>query len=87
MTYDGVEALARFARDRGIEFPLLSDSKSEIIHAFGLRNERYRPGSPAYGIAHPMLFVIDGQGIVRRRHAGRNYRERPEPDVVLDGLN
>ena len=65
----------------------MSDAKSEIIGAFGLRNERFRPGSYGYGMAHPALFVIDAKGVVRRRHAGPNYRERPEPDAVLAGLN
>ena len=78
--------MTRFAEGRGIEFALLADPDSKIISAFGLRNERFGPGSYGYGLAHPALIVIDADGIVRRRHSGPSYRSRPEPDEILATL-
>lgn len=86
MTYDPVPLLARFAGNRNIAYTLLSDPDSEIIRAFGLLDEEVPPGSPWYGIAHPLTLVVDSEGIVRRRFSEGSYQERPDVDVVLDVL-
>lgn len=85
MTYDPVAVLARFAARNSIGYTMLSDKGSTIIRAFGLINERMA-GTPWYGIAHPMLVVLDGEGVVRHRFSKRNYTERPEPEAVLGVL-
>lgn len=38
ISYDRQEVLARFATERGVQFPLLSDSDSAVIKRFGLLN-------------------------------------------------
>ena len=63
-----------------------ADSKTEIIPAFGLVNERFPRNSPWYGLALPMTLVIDARGIVRHRFSERSYQTRPDVEVVLDVL-
>ncbi len=77
---------ARFAADRGIGYTLLADRKAEIISAFGLINEQFPRSSRWYGIALPMMFVIDPKGVITHRFSSTNYRERPDPGMVLRAL-
>jgi len=46
----------------GIKFPLLCDTRREVVKAYGLFNER-----EAGGIAFPASFVIDRDRVVRFR--------------------
>lgn len=86
VTHDSVAILKRFSKDKNIAYTLLSDPKAEIISAFGLINEDFPPGSPWYGIAHPMTLVVDAGGVVRHRFSERRYRDRPDVDAVLNIL-
>ena len=86
MTNDPVSVHTRFAADRGIGYTLLADRKAEIISAFGLINERFPRDSRWYGIALPMMFVIGSDGVITHRFSNTNYRERPDPDMVLRTL-
>ena len=61
ISYDPPATLKAFAAARGITFPLLSDSGSATIKAYGLLNEQ-ATGKTA-GIPHPGTFMLD--------HAGR----------------
>jgi peroxiredoxin len=78
--------LARFAKRRDIQFTLLSDPKSKAIRAFGVLNEDFPPKSVGYGIARPVIFVVDAHGVIRGRFSESNYRERPDIDAVLNTL-
>jgi peroxiredoxin Q/BCP len=86
VTYDDAAKIKRFADDRAISYPILSDPKSEIIRAFGLLNEAYPPGSFAHGVPHPIIFVVDAQGVVRHRFSEAAYQQRPEIDLVLEAI-
>jgi peroxiredoxin len=86
VTYDSVEVLARFAKRRRITYPLLADSNSEVIRAFGLLDEAYAPGSYAHGIAHPIVIVVDADGIVTRRFSSSGYTHQPDVGQVIAEL-
>ncbi len=86
MTNDPVAVLARFAAGRDIAFTLLADEKSAIIEAFGMIDERYPPGSPWHGLARPITFVIDANGVITHRFSSRDYRDRPSVESVLKAL-
>jgi hypothetical protein len=45
--------LQRFAKERGITYPLISDPGSIIIKRYGLLNETIAPTNRAYGIPYP----------------------------------
>ena len=76
VSYDSVEILRNFADRRKISFPLLSDSDSKIIRAFGLLNEGVPEDSPFRGIPHPITFLVDKNGVVKERQFEEDYRQR-----------
>ena len=76
ISYDAPATLKRFAASRGITFPLISDSGSEIIKRYGLLNTTAVPGSRFYGIPFPGTFIVDRAGVVRSRHFEAAYQER-----------
>jgi peroxiredoxin len=43
-------------------------------------------GSPWYGLAHPMTFVIGTDGVITHRFSSSNYRQRIPVDIVLETL-
>lgn len=87
MSRDEVPVLERFAARENIAFTLLSDPRSEIIGAFGMRDKRFAPGTRWHGLARHMVVVVDKAGIIRDRFTGRDSRGRPEDiDTVLKRL-
>jgi peroxiredoxin len=86
VTYDEVDTLTKFAAKEAIGYTLLSDPESAIIGAFGLIDESAPKTSDWYGYAHPMILVIDAEGVVRHRFSETNYQNRPDVDVILDIL-
>jgi peroxiredoxin len=65
ISYDSVDELAKFADQAKITFPLLSDSGSKTITAYGLLNKEAK--GKAEGVAHPGTMVIDQEGIIRAK--------------------
>ena len=86
MTNDPVAVHARFAASQHIAYTLLADEKSGIIKAFGVIDERYPAGSAWYGLARPIIFVIDAGGVITHRFSSRDYRDRPSVDSVIEAL-
>lgn len=86
MTYDKVDVLRRFAAREKIGFTLLSDPESAVIGAFGVIDESAPRDSGWYGFAHPIIFVIGPDGVIRHRFSESSYRNRPDIDVILDVL-
>ena len=98
VSYDSQAILANFAKRRSITYPLLSDSSSSLIDAFGIRNPT-GTGIEA-GIPFPGYYLIDPQGVIQRRFFETAYVNRltannvyanlfgefalPEPDKQLD---
>lgn len=78
--------LARLGKRAKITYPMLSDSGSAIISAFGLLAENYPPGSFYYGVPHPAIIVIDAEGTVSHRFSEGDYTDRPDIDTVLKAL-
>ena len=78
--------LGRFAGRSGIGYPLLSDRGSKIIQAFDLLDPGPARSTPWYGIAKPMIVVIDAGGAVRQRFSTQGYRDRPGAGAVLKAI-
>jgi peroxiredoxin len=77
ISYDPVPVLADFSRRRGISFPLLSDSGSATIKAYGLLNTTVAASSQTqYGIPFPGTFVLDRDAVVTSRVFESAYQER-----------
>lgn len=77
VTYDAPAVLAKYAKAEKPSFPLLSDTDSQTIEAFGLLNEDYEPGSFAYGIPHPMIVIVGTDNTVKAKFAEEGYKMRP----------
>ena len=86
MTYDGVDKLAAFQEKHGVGYPVLSDQGAVHVNALGIRNEEYGEGHGAYGVAHPGIFLIDAEGIIRLKRALPGYRDRPPFDELLGAV-
>lgn len=86
VTYDSVDALRRFAAREEIGYTLLSDRRSAIIGAFGLIAESVPRDSDWYGFAHPVIFVIDPEGVIRHRFSEANHQVRPDPNAIYEIL-
>lgn len=83
ISYDDANVLGSFTEQFDINFRLLSDPKSEIIDAFGIRNEDQKPGSAGDGIPHPGIMIFNTKGELTAKFAEKSYRKRPQIDDVL----
>lgn len=82
ISYDSVEILAKFGKKAEISYPLLSDTKSEVIDLYRIRNreasERIR------GVPHPGTFLIDKEGKIRAKLGREGYRKRHDAAELID---
>lgn len=90
VSYDTAPKQAAFAEKQGVESALVSDEGSALIKAFGILNENHRPGSRAYGIPHPAVFIVDENGVVESKlfeedwaTNDKSYRNRPAVETIL----
>lgn len=83
LSYDSVETLKSFQLKHAPHLTMLSDPQSRVIKAFGILNEREKPGSRGYGIPNPGIVIIDTAGVLRAKFAEKGYRSRPKIDTVL----
>jgi peroxiredoxin Q/BCP len=84
VSYDSVESLARFAAKRKITFPLLSDSGSRTIRAYGLLNKEAK--GQAEGIPYPGTMVIDPEGVIRAKLFLKGYRDRHSKEQLIKAV-
>src|SRR6266852_5184268 len=90
-------------RDNKLGFPILSDTKSEVAHAFGIRFalpdylvELYKGfGSdlavlnddPAWVLPMPARYVIGTDGVIAYSEVNPDYTQRPDPSELLPVLD
>ena len=86
VSYDPVSVLKRFADNKAIPYPMLSDTKSESIKAFGIRNKKYKKASRFYGIPNPAVYVIGADGIVTHMFSEGGYQSRPPIGGILRAI-
>ena len=84
VSYDSVDVLKKFAADREITFPLLSDPDSKTISAYGILNKAAK-GKQA-GIAHPGTFIIDKEGTVRAKLFHEGFVKRHGADDIVEAV-
>ncbi len=87
ISYDKTRDLERFHRKWQVQFPLLSDEGSKMIDALGLRNTFFKEGHYAYGVPYPVIFVLDKDKKIVAKLMRESYRERPEPEVLIETLD
>ena len=82
VSYDVQEILAAFALRYGIGFPLLSDSRSEVIRSFGIFNFNMAPELRYYGVPHPVEYLISPDGVVVKKYFVPSYQHRVTGSAV-----
>ncbi len=87
LSYDPPEVLRGFAARRQIGYQLLSDPGSVTIDAFALRDAQYAPGTFAYGVPHPSIFIISAQGVIEAKLANEGYEVRPPIEAILAAVD
>lgn len=87
ISYDKVSDLERFHKKWRVAFPMLSDEGSAMIDALGLRNPHYEEGHYAHGVPYPVILVLDRDKKITAKLLRESYRERPEPEVILETLD
>ena len=90
-------------RDNKLGFPILSDVKSEVANAFGIRFalqdyliELYKSfkndlpafnDDPSWVLPMPARFVIGSDGIIAYAEVNPDYTQRPDPSELLPVLD
>jgi peroxiredoxin len=83
LTFDSVAVLQNFARKQNLTIPLLSDTGSSVIKAFGLLNGNPDPSAPAFGVPFPGTYIIDERGVVTARYFDDDPAERFTASAIL----
>jgi len=90
-------------RDNHLSFPILSDEKSRVAAAFGLRFslpdylvELYKGfkndlptfnDDPAWVLPMPARYVISAEGVIAYAEVNPDYTQRPDPSELLPVLD
>lgn len=90
-------------RDNRLEFPILSDVRSEVAHAFGIRfalpdylaklysdfgnNLPVVNDDPAWVLPMPARYVIATDGTIAYSEVNPDYTQRPDPSELLPVLD
>lgn len=72
-----------FARELGVDFPLLSDWGREVCGAYGVRYDVWKGHD---GLAKRSLFVVDTDGIVRYRWVTEDATDTPDLAPAMETL-
>jgi peroxiredoxin len=75
ISYDPVDALAKFAEKEKITYPLLSDPGSKTIAAYLVANKEAK-GTRIDGVPYPGTFILDAKGVVRAKLFHDGYKAR-----------
>jgi peroxiredoxin len=81
VSYDAPATNAAVAAKLGLTYPLLSDVGSKVIDAYGIRNHEAK--GRGEGIPHPVVFIVDRDGVIRAKLAREGYRDRPESAEII----
>lgn len=76
VTYDAPATIKKFADERKIQFPILSDEDHRVVERYGILNREYAPGHLNYGIPHPGTFIVNREGRVLARYFEEEYQYR-----------
>lgn len=76
ITYDAPAVIKKFADERKIAFPILSDQDHSIVERYGILNRQYAVGDRNYGIPHPGTFILNREGRVLARYFEEEFQYR-----------
>lgn len=83
ISYDDYLQNSAFAEEQGLKYPLLADQEASTVKSFGILNEEYTVGHPAYGIPHPGIIFVLPDATIKFKRAVPGYKERPNLDELV----
>ena len=87
ISYDSIEVLKRFADKNKISYPMLSDSGSTLIDAFGIRNKamdgKMYGKNDLTGVPHPGTYVLSKDGVILGKLFMKKYQERHDNKELI----
>ena len=84
ISYDSPKTLKCFADKKTITIPILSDTDSKTIDAYGVRERNQAYGKD--GVASHITLILDQQGVVRAKMLGVIYDERSGVNALVKAL-
>jgi hypothetical protein len=75
--------LERYATRHGITYPLLSDSGSRVIRAFGILNTHIPEDHDWFGLPYPGTYMLDSEGRVFEKSFFADHCERGSANDFL----
>ncbi len=79
VSYDNVDVLKKFAKDKSIKFPLLSDEGSKVIRQLDLEFKK--------GLPHPGTIIIDKNCVVCAKLFKEGYVKRHNTEELLEAAS
>ena len=65
----------------GAKFNILSDTGHKVIDSYGVLNAAEHDG-----IAHPSVFIIGRDGLIKYQYVGKNATDRPSDGAVVEEI-
>lgn len=84
VSVDPPDVTKGLAAKQGYTFPMLSDTKAEVIRRYDLLHAKAFEGAD---IARPAEFLIDEKGVVRWRNLTEDYKVRVRGEQILEELD
>lgn len=81
ISVDSPDVSRNLAKKAGYTFPLLSDSRAEVIQRYDLLHPHASPDGQ--DISRPAEFLVDSSGIVRWTNFTEDVRVRARADQML----
>ena len=81
ISVEGLEMGQRVSELLGLQYPVLSDPDHQVAEQYGVYNLL------GDQLATPSVFVIDSEGIIRWSYVGKDSRDRPDNEMILDQLS
>ena len=76
---DSVDTLKKFAKQKSLSFPLLSDKDGSAIKSLSLKNE----DSKKKLLPHPGVLIISTDGVVEGKLFKEGYKARHSNEAIL----
>jgi len=86
VSHDEVDLIAAFHQSQSIGYTMLADPDGTVVEKLGIRDLQYSDGSKAYGVARPMIFIVNPQLTITHKYAEESYKDRPDLNKVLAEL-
>ena len=83
ISYDTHVQNSSFAEEQGLKYPILADQDATTVKGFGILNEEYTVGHPAYGIPHPGVIFVLPDSTIKFKRAVPGYKDRPNLDELV----